>query len=76
MKNLAHIWPTIAAMAEALGLPYQTVAAWPRRGIPHRRFPQIIAAANRAGHALSWDDLLACAGGDAAHEAIKNEDAA
>jgi hypothetical protein len=57
MQRLLHIWPTIAALATDLGLPYPTVAAWVHRGIPARRYGQIIAAAKAAGHLLSFDDL-------------------
>jgi hypothetical protein len=61
MERLSHIWPTIASLADALGLPYPTVASWVSRGIPPRRYAQIIAAARAAGHSLSFEDLAGAA---------------
>lgn len=58
MQMLLQIWPSVAAMAKDLGLPYQTVASWGVRGIPARRAPAIVAAARARGHALTLDDLL------------------
>lgn len=59
MERLFDIWPTVAALAEALKLPVQTVYSWRSRGIPHRRFPELIAAAKSAGHDLTYEELLA-----------------
>lgn len=74
MEKLSHIWPKLADLADDLALPYPTVAAWVRRGIPARRFPQIIAAAQAKGHALTWETLLGAA--SAATGVSKEEDAA
>ncbi|NEX45205.1 hypothetical protein [Pseudotabrizicola algicola] len=67
MKNLIHIWPTVADLADDLGLPYQTVHSWTARGIPAKRYAEIITAARRKGHALSFEDLAG---------PLDNEDAA
>lgn len=58
MEKLLQIWPTMAALAGDLALPYQTVAAWKDRGIPARRAPAIVQAARKRGHELTLDDLL------------------
>lgn len=58
MNKLLSIWPTVAAIADDLGLPYPTVAAWSQRGIPPRRFKQIIAAAEKRGKVLTFESLL------------------
>lgn len=58
MQKLLTIWPSMAALAVDLGLPYPTVSAWNHRGIPRRRYRQIIAAAKARGQVISADDLL------------------
>ena len=58
MDRLLTIWPTVNDVAEALKLPYQTVAAWKRRGVPPRRVPEIIRCAKAEGHDLSFEDLI------------------
>jgi hypothetical protein len=58
MNAIFDIWPTMAEMAQDLGLPYQTVAAWRSRGIPYRRFEAVLRAAEARGHALTLEDLL------------------
>ncbi len=73
MEQLRTIWPTLADMAADLGCPYPTVASWPKRGIPHRRFASIIAAARRRGADLTFEQLLAMS---ADATAKPNEDAA
>lgn len=71
MEKIAHIWPNTGSLAKALGLPYQTVRSWALRGIPPRRYAQIVAAAQRQGHVLTFEYL---AGPWAAH--ASDEDAA
>lgn len=57
MEHLTHIWPCAHDLAQDLDVPYQTVASWRRRGIPHRRFPEIIRAAAGRGHTLTYEYL-------------------
>lgn len=59
MEQISHIWPapTVPQLAEDLGVPYQTVRSWAARGIPPRRYAQIIAAARRRGHVLTFEEL-------------------
>ena len=66
MDHLLKIWPTIGALASDLGLPYSTVAAWRLRGIPSKRFGQIISAAEARGHSLTYEELHAAEKGRAA----------
>lgn len=48
-----------AALSELLGLPYQTVAAWKRRGIiPARHQRAILLAARECGIDITADDLI------------------
>lgn len=67
MRIVPNIWPTWAALSEAIGVPYPTVHAWTHRGIPPRRFADIIAAARKIGVDLTFDDL---------HRVTPSEDAA
>ncbi len=62
MQNLSHIWPTSADLARDLGLPYPTVSAWRARGIPARRFADIVRAARRRGVVLTMEELAGLAG--------------
>lgn len=57
MDNLLKIFGTQKAMAEALDLPASTVGAWAQRGIPPRRYPQIILAAGARGVDLRYEHL-------------------
>lgn len=65
MEHFSHIWPTIAALRADLEeikgagqVPYQTVAAWKRRGrIPADYDFELIEAAKRRGHRLTHEDL-------------------
>lgn len=59
MDKFRKIWPTMAALARDLGVPYPTVGAWPRRGIPARRLPDIARAARAAGVELTFEELTA-----------------
>jgi hypothetical protein len=68
MERLLQIWPTIADIASDLGEPYTTVQSWRHRGIPARRFPQVIEAARDRGAVLTYEELVA--------ESRKREDAA
>lgn len=58
MQKLLSIWPTMAALSTALGVPYPTVQSWARRGIPRNRYRQIISAAKAVGFEVTADDLL------------------
>ena len=57
MYKLLQIWPSITAIAEALSVPYPTVASWKHRGVPGHRFVAIIRAAKALGHDVTVDDL-------------------
>ncbi len=57
MDNLKIIWPTWGDLAEDLGAPYPTVTSWLRRGIPARRYRDLIRAAEARGAHLTFDDL-------------------
>lgn len=60
MEHLLHIWPRPADLAADLRKPYQTVAAWVRRGrIPADYDQQIIEAAARRGHVVTLESLAA-----------------
>jgi hypothetical protein len=59
MECLKHIWPKIGDLASDIETPYPTVAAWfsADRGIPAARIPDLIAAAERRGHTLTYEKL-------------------
>lgn len=58
MDHIAHIWPTMAELADDLGKPYSTVAAWKQRGrIPSDHDADMIAAAKARGHVLTYEQL-------------------
>lgn len=57
-------------MAADLDLPYTTVQSWGERGIPARRYLDIIGAARKRGYELSFEAL------DAISEALRGRDAA
>lgn len=48
--EIIGLWPTTAAFAESMGVPYPTAAAWKRRNsIPTDRLGDVLAAAARGG---------------------------
>lgn len=58
MDHIAHIWPTMAALAGDLGLPYTTAASWKQRGrIPADYDLDLVAAAKRRGASLTLEEL-------------------
>jgi hypothetical protein len=58
MKHIFKIWPNMASLASDLERPYPTVAAWKQRGrIPAQYDFDIIAAAKRRGHELTFEDM-------------------
>ena len=57
MNVLLDIWPTWAALARDLKVPYPTVNSWSQRGIPPRRFREIIEAAKQHDALLTFDHL-------------------
>lgn len=61
MDRLREIWPTIRALADDLGEPYPTVQAWAHRGVPAKRYAQIIRAARKRGHDLTFEELAGLA---------------
>ncbi len=64
MEHLERIWPSSAALKADLDavkgadVPYQTVAAWKRRGrVPAEYDLDLIEAAKRRGETLTLEDL-------------------
>ncbi len=58
MKHLLHIWPTVKALSDDLGVPYTTAHSWAVRGrIPADRDLELIDAAARRGGVLTLEDL-------------------
>lgn len=58
MEHIKHIWPTVRELADDLGLPYTTVHSWSVRGrIPSERDFEIIAAAAKRGHTITFEFL-------------------
>lgn len=65
MEHFSHIWPKVSDLRDDLEaikgagqVPYQTVAAWKRRGrIPADYDFELIEAAKRRGHKLTLKDL-------------------
>lgn len=58
MDHISHIWPNMAELALDLGKPYSTVAAWKHRGsIPAKYDFEIVEAAKRRGHSLTFEEL-------------------
>jgi hypothetical protein len=44
-NSIISKWPSAAALADDLGISVVTVRAWRVRGIPARRWPEIVRAA-------------------------------
>ena len=58
MEHIAHIWPRTLDLASDLNKPYQTVAAWKKRGrIPAGYDFDLIEAARKRGHVLTLEQL-------------------
>ena len=58
MEQIFNIWPTIKDLSRDLGLEYTTVHSWKQRGsIPARYDLDIVRAAAKRGHVLSFEDL-------------------
>ena len=58
MEHILNIWPNLKALADDIGSPYQTVAAWKQRGrIPADHDFALIAAASRRGEVLTLETL-------------------
>lgn len=57
MHKLLQIWPSTAAISQALNVPYPTVASWKVRGIPGNRYLAIIREAKALGHEVSVEEL-------------------
>jgi hypothetical protein len=76
MKHIIDdIWPTLSDLAADLGKPYPTVAAWKRRGsIPARYDLQLVQAARKRGHTLTFEGLAIAR--SASREAEKDRGAA
>lgn len=58
MEHILHIWPDLKSLADDLGYPYPTVAAWKQRGrIPADHDALLINAAQSRGVVLTFEDL-------------------
>lgn len=58
MEHIFQIWPKLTDLAADLGMSYQTVAAWKRRGrIPAEYDLRLIDAARRRGGQLTLSTL-------------------
>lgn len=58
MEHLERIWPKTTDLADDLGVPYTTAAAWRQReSIPAKYDLDLIAAAKRRGHKLTLEQL-------------------
>lgn len=61
IQDIFGIWPSVSVMADDLGRGYDTVLAWRTRGrIPEDAWTDVIAAAEKRGHALTAGDILVC----------------
>jgi len=60
--DVIALWPSTADFAGALGVPYQTAAAWKRRNsIPPDQWLRLVTAAREIGQELSLETLAAAA---------------
>lgn len=60
MEHILTLWPSMAELADDLGKPYPTVAAWKQRGsIPARYDLDLIRAATARGKSLTLEQLAA-----------------
>ena len=58
MEHITRIWPKISELAEDLGVPYSTAAAWYQRGsFPAKRDLDLIAAARKRGGVLTLEQI-------------------
>lgn len=58
MEPIFALWPTTAALAADLSVPYTTAASWRARGsIPAKHDLDLIAAAAARGHNLRLETL-------------------
>lgn len=59
MNRLLEIWGSTRGIAQHLDVPYPTVSSWVRRGIPGRRYVEIVKAARFDGHEVTLEQLAA-----------------
>ena len=58
MQHIFDLWPTVKELAADLGKPYTTVHSWHLRGnIPAEYDADLIAAANKRGKRLTFEDM-------------------
>lgn len=57
MQIVPEIWPSWAALANDLGVSYPTAHSWSHRGLPPKRFGEIIKAARARGAHLTFEML-------------------
>ena len=74
MEQIFNIWPTIKDLSRDLGLEYTTVHSWKQRGsIPARYDLDIVRAAAKRGHELSFEDLAQARSGSNTQSAHQTE---
>lgn len=58
MQHISRIWPTMKELADDLGVPYSTAAAWFQRGsFPAKRDLDLIEAAQKRGQTLTLEQI-------------------
>ena len=56
MERLIELWGSLQGIADALELPYPTVASWNARGVPAKQFRRIVETARAHGHEVQlWE---------------------
>ena len=64
--SLIEEWPSVAAFARAMGVPYQRARRWRQRNyMPVWYWQRFLVVADRAGRPRTLDDLWTCAASSA-----------
>ena len=57
-SEIISFWPSVSALSDDLGVPYQTAAAWKQRdSVPAERWPALITAAHKRGLTITLEQL-------------------